>query len=72
MPREISQAGLNRRIRAEALGVTPNALAAREWRARRAIKATREAASPKPPPSAWIGLRIWPPLEADHPSRAEP
>lgn len=70
MPRTVSQAGLQQRARAAALGITLNALKKRESYARRPPKPKRfvPPAPRKPAPSPWIGARIWPPLEPDHPS----
>lgn len=45
--------------RAASLGITADALRRRERKARAAAKAA---------PGEWIGARIWPPLEHDHPA----
>lgn len=70
MPQAITPAGHAQRARAAALGISLNALKKRESYARRTIEARRAAWATKPKPEvpAWIGARIWPPLEADHPS----
>ncbi len=72
MPRAVSPTGLDLRTRAAALGITLNALKKRESYARRPVKAPRPAKGPQPAPPTWIGARIWPPLEPDHPSLIQP
>ena len=63
MPRATSPAGLRRRERAAALGITVNALRHREL-----SKKSRLPARLAP---VWIGARIWPPIEDDHPALSQ-
>ncbi|GEP11782.1 hypothetical protein [Methylobacterium gnaphalii] len=66
MPRQTANRAEMRRQLAAQLGVKPDTLYHRERRAR--LAAERIANAP-PAPSPWLGARISPPIEADHPSR---